>query len=61
MTKQWSESVRKSGKLLIWASSAATAGWSVALERAIRGCKPQHHAPLNGQCLETYWPKYRTN
>jgi hypothetical protein len=36
MTKQWPESVRKSGKLLILASSAATAGWSVALERAIK-------------------------
>jgi hypothetical protein len=36
MAKQWPESVRKSGRLLIWASSAATAGWSVALGRAIK-------------------------
>jgi hypothetical protein len=36
MTKKWSESVRTSGKLLIWAGPAATAGWSVALERAIK-------------------------
>jgi hypothetical protein len=36
MAKQWPESVRRSGKLLILASPSATAGWSVALERAIK-------------------------
>lgn len=36
MAAKWPESVRRSGKLLIWASAAATAAWSVALERAIK-------------------------
>src|SRR6266566_318029 len=31
MATKWPESVRRSGKLLIWASAAATAAWSVAL------------------------------
>jgi hypothetical protein len=34
--KKWPESVRKSGKLLIWAGPQATAGWTVAFERAIK-------------------------
>jgi len=41
---KWPESVRKSGKLLIWASWAATAGWSVALERAIKEFNRAAHA-----------------
>jgi hypothetical protein len=36
MATKWPESVRNSGKLLIWASASATAGWSVALERAVK-------------------------
>lgn len=36
MTKRWPESVRKSGKLLVWASKSASASCSVALERAIK-------------------------
>jgi hypothetical protein len=42
MATKWPESVRNSGKLLIWA--AATAGWSVALERAIKEFNRAAHA-----------------
>jgi hypothetical protein len=36
MATKWPESVRTSGKLLVWANQTAKAGWSVALERAIK-------------------------
>jgi hypothetical protein len=36
MATKWPEPVRNSGKLLIWASASATAGWSVAQEWAVK-------------------------
>ena len=36
MATKWPEPVRTSGKLLVWANQTAKAGWSVALERAIK-------------------------
>jgi hypothetical protein len=42
--KKWPESVRNSGKLLIWASASGTASWSVALERAIKEFNRATHA-----------------
>ena len=44
MATKWPDSVRTSGKLLVLASQAATAGWSVALERAIKEFNRAAHA-----------------
>jgi hypothetical protein len=44
MAIKWPESVRNSGKLLIWSSAVATAGWPVALERAIKEFNRAAHA-----------------
>jgi hypothetical protein len=44
MATKWPESVRTSGKLLVLASQADTAGWSVALGRAIKEFNRVAHA-----------------
>jgi hypothetical protein len=44
MTKRWPEPVRTSAKLLVWASQAAKAGWSVPLDRAIKEFNRAAHA-----------------
>ena len=44
MATKWPTSVRTSGKLLVWANQAAKAGWSVALERAIKEFNCVTHA-----------------
>jgi hypothetical protein len=52
MTKRWPESVRQSHTLRIWATSTATAAWSVALERAIKEFNRATHARKLGLRVE---------
>ncbi len=44
MTKRWSESVRGSGRLRVWAGGTASGGWAVALERAVKEFNRAAHA-----------------